>query len=86
MDPTIVGVGIAALAATVMATAAILAPWQAVQTWVRRLSLIVFNLSPWTIGTWRRSFTKRETFLAAWFLVFILTLVLLATLFRRSAP
>lgn len=71
---------VAAITATVIAGLAISAPGGLVQTWVRRLSLVVLTLSPWTIGTWRREFSKREIFLAAWFLVFILVLIVLSFL------
>lgn len=63
---------IAALTATVIATLVAYVPGNIVQTWVRRLFLIILNLNPLTVGAWRREFSKRETFLAAWFLVFIL--------------
>jgi hypothetical protein len=48
-----------------------------VLNWVRRVFLILVNLSPGAIGTWRRSFTRREASFAAGFLVFIITLMLL---------
>ena len=48
-----------------------------VLNWVRRVFLILANLSPGAIGTWRRSFTRRESSFAVGLLVFILTLILL---------
>jgi hypothetical protein len=68
---------IAAMTATAIAGLAVYAPGDLVQTWVRRLSLTLLNLSPWTVGTWRREFSKRETFFAAWFLAFVLALIVL---------
>jgi len=67
---------LSAASATIVAALVSAAPGDTVQTWVRRVCLFVVNLSPWTVGTWRRGFTKRETFLAAWFLAFVMTLVL----------
>jgi hypothetical protein len=58
----------ATFAATVVALVVYLLPMGPVHTGIRRLALLVFNLSPWTIGLWRSSFTRRETALAAWFL------------------
>jgi hypothetical protein len=84
MESAILGVCIAGMTASVVATVATLAPGQAVQNWIRRVCLVLFNLSPWTIGMWRRSFTRRETLLAGWFLCFVLTLVLYATLVART--
>jgi len=69
-----VAVASAALVALVVAVV----PGQTVQTWVRRLILVVINLSPWTVGTWRSGFTKRETVLAAWLLTFVVALLLWA--------
>lgn len=63
--------------ATVVATLMVMAP-APVHAWVRRIFLILLNLNPWTVGTWRRSFTRRETFLAAWFMVFVASLVVCA--------
>jgi hypothetical protein len=60
---------------TAIATAVILAPGTMVRTWVRRVFLIVINLSPWIAGTWRKEFSTRETFLAAWFLSVIVVLI-----------
>ena len=71
---------VAAMTATVIAGFVICAPGDAVQTFVRRLFLVLVNLNPWTVGTWRREFSKRETFFAAWFLVFVLALVALSFL------
>ena len=62
---------VAAVTATVIAGLAISAPGNVVQTLVRRLFLVFINLNPWTIGTWRSEFSKRETFLAAWLVVFV---------------
>jgi hypothetical protein len=60
---------------TVIATAVILAPGTLVRTWVRRVFLVVINLSPWITGTWRKEFSTRETFLAARFLSLVLVLI-----------
>jgi hypothetical protein len=63
---------------TAIATGVTLAPGTMVRTWVRRVFLVVINLSPWILGTWRKEFSSRETFLAAWFLSFVLILIGLA--------
>jgi hypothetical protein len=60
---------------TAIATAVILAPGMMLRTWVRRVFLVVINLSPWISGTWRKEFSTRETFLAAWFLSVVLVLI-----------
>ena len=70
----ILAVAVAAMSATFVAAVTTAAP-SGVQTWVRRIFLLAINLSPWTIDTWRNSFSRRETFLAAWFLVFVVTLL-----------
>jgi hypothetical protein len=36
---------------------------------------VFLNLIPGGFGIWRRDFSRRETFLATWFLTFILALV-----------
>jgi hypothetical protein len=71
MTPGLMTLCAAALTATVASIAVYLFESAAVNTWVRRVALVLFNLSPWTIGFWRSSFTRRETAFAAWFLVFI---------------
>jgi len=63
---------------TVVATGVILAPGTMVRTGVRRIFLVVINLSPGVLGTWHKEFSSRETFLAAWFLSFVLVLIGLA--------
>ena len=68
------GLPIAGVLATTVAAAVIMAP-SPIQTWARRVFLIVWNLNPWGFGTWRERFTRRETFLAVWFLVFVASLV-----------
>ena len=68
----------AIVVATAIATGVTLAPGTRVRTWVRRIFLVLINLSPWTIGTWRKEFSARETFLAAWFLSFVAILIGLA--------
>lgn len=78
VPPEMVAVAIAALSATLIAAVVTAAPVEAVQTWARRLFLVVINLNPWTLGTWRNRFTKRETFLATWFLTFVVALLLCA--------
>lgn len=65
---------VSALTATVIPTLVVYLPGDFVRTWVRRLFLVLANLSPWTTGTWRREFSTRETFMAAWFLVFVAVL------------
>ena len=65
---------VAAAAATVAATLLLYVPNQGVGVWIRRVFLVLMNLNPWTLGTWRSEFSKRETFLAAWFLVFLVVL------------
>ena len=69
---------VAAMTATVIAGVAISAPGDVVRILVRRLFLVIVNLNPWTVGTWRREFSKREAFFAAWFLVFAMTLIALS--------
>jgi hypothetical protein len=68
---------IAALAATVVSLVVYSLPFGPLHQWIRRLALLVFNLAPGAIGTWRSSFTPRETAFVTWFLVFVATLVLL---------
>ena len=34
------------------------------RAYMRRLFLVLINLSPWIVGTWRKEFSTRETFLA----------------------
>jgi hypothetical protein len=63
---------------TAIATGAILVPGTMVRTWVRRIFLVIINLSPWIVGTWRKELSTRETFLAAWFLSFVSVLIGLA--------
>ena len=65
---------VSVLSATVIATLVVYSPGDFVRTWVRRLFLVLANLSPWTIGTWRKEFSTRETFMASWFLVFVVAL------------
>jgi hypothetical protein len=66
---------LAILVATVVASGATLAPGTIVRTWIRRVFLAVINLSPWITGTWRSEFSTRETFMAAWFLSFVVALI-----------
>lgn len=68
---------ISAVLATVVATTVTFISGTSSNPWVRRLFLVVINLNPFTSGTWRNEFSKRETFLACWFLVFIATLAVL---------
>ena len=65
---------LAVVAATVIAGLVVSVPRGVVHTWVRRLVLLLLNLSPWTIGTWRSEFSKRETFFGSWLLFFLLGL------------
>src|SRR5947208_6896386 len=67
---------VAVASATLVALVVAVVPGQTVQTWVRRLILVVINLSPWTVGIWRSGFTKRETVFAAWLLTFVVVLLL----------
>jgi len=76
MQPLIAAVLLAIVVATAIGVT--LAPGTKVRTWVRRVFLVIINLSPWTIGTWRKEFSTRETFLAAWFLSFVAVLLGLA--------
>ena len=65
---------VAAAVATGTATLLLYVPNQGIGVWVRRVFLVLLNLNPWTIGTWKSDFSKRETFFAAWFLVFVVVL------------
>jgi hypothetical protein len=67
---------IAALAATVVSLVVYSLPFGSVHDWIRRFALVLFNLTPGGIGTWRKSFTRRETAFVTWFLVFVVTLIL----------
>ena len=66
---------LAVVAATVMSGLVVSAQGTVVHNWVRRLVLVLLNLSPWTIGTWRSQFSRREIFLGSWFLFFLLGLI-----------
>lgn len=68
--------GVAVLSATVVATLVTIAPSQTLQAWARRVTLILINLTPLGGGNWRSNFSKRETFLGAWFVTFVVALVL----------
>ena len=67
--------GICVTSATVVAALVAAAPGEALQGWVRRITLILINLTPVGGGNWRSSFSKRETFLGAWFVTFVVTIV-----------
>jgi len=71
---------LAVVAATVISSIVISAQEGVVHTWARRLVLVLLNLSPWTIGTWRSQFSKREVFLASWLLFFLLGLAVFSVL------
>jgi hypothetical protein len=75
MDHDLLAFIVAAVVATVIAICVYAVASVSVGNWVRRLFLILINLSPWTVGIWRRSFSRREIAFAAWFLAFIVTLV-----------
>jgi MFS family permease len=75
VTPAVLAFAIASLAATLVA-AIVTAAGGAAQNWARRLFLVVINLNPWILGTWRDKFSRRETFLATWFLTFVATLLL----------
>lgn len=45
------------------------------RTGIRWLFLLVLNITPGGIGTWRREFSRRETALAACFLAFVVVLI-----------
>lgn len=64
----------AAVVATAAAMAMLYVPNAGVGIWIRRVFLVLLNLNPWTFGTWRSEFSKRETFFAAWLLVFVVVL------------
>jgi hypothetical protein len=71
------GTGIPALllltaASLLSAIVAISVPGIAVRTCIRRVFVVVMNLSPWTSGISLKEFSTLETFLAAWFLSFII--------------
>jgi hypothetical protein len=66
---------LAAMTATLIAALTSYAGGEGLRTWVRRLFLVFLNLIPGGFGIWRRDFSRRETFLATWFLTFILALV-----------
>jgi hypothetical protein len=76
MDQALLAFAVSAAVATIVAICIYSLSGDIVRNWVRRFFLLLINLCPWTIGTWRRSFTRRETAFAAWFLAFILTFVL----------
>ena len=76
---------LAVVAATAISILVISAQESVFHTWVRRLVLVLLNLSPWTIGTWRSQFSKRETFFAAWLLFFLLGLAVISMLQRIFA-
>ena len=63
---------------TTVAALLVSIPGMAAKTWVRGVFLVLINLNPWTVGTWRHEFSKRETFMAAWFVAFVLALLGLA--------
>jgi hypothetical protein len=48
------------------------------RTWVRRVFLLLLNVTPGGVGVWRRQFSRREAVLSAWFLAFIVALTSLA--------
>ncbi len=78
MPPEVLTLLIATTIATITAGLAIYVLGSELQIWVRRVFLILINLNPWTAGEWRHEFTRRETFCAAWFLVFVLVLIALS--------
>lgn len=73
MSPTCI-VAVSAMFSTLVAVLIVRSEAQIPKTWIRWIFLVLLNLNPWTIGTWRSDFSKRETFMAAWFLTFILTM------------
>lgn len=68
---------ISAIVASVIAVLSTFIQGDSLGVFIRRLFLVVLNLNPWTVGTWRNDFSKREIFLSTWFLVFIITLIFL---------
>jgi hypothetical protein len=80
MTLILVALLIAALAATVVSLVVYSLPFGSLHHWIRRFALVLFNLTPGGIGTWRSSFTRRETAFVAWFLVFVTTLILMVLL------
>ncbi len=83
MDQGLLAIAVSAAVATIVATSVYLLAGDAVGNWVRRFFLLLINMSPWTLGIWRRSFTRRETAYAAWFLACIVTFALSLYLFPR---
>jgi hypothetical protein len=77
IPPDIRAVIIAAIIATIVAPLTIYFKSQPANAAVRQIFLVLINLNPWTIGTWRSEFSKREVFFAAWFLVFLLVFIVL---------
>jgi hypothetical protein len=75
MQELIILIVLAFGAATVIAAAVFIPGAAMLRTWVRRMFLVLINLSPWTFGIWRTEFSSRETFLAAWFLAFVAALI-----------
>lgn len=75
MDHSLLAFIVAAVVATVVAICVHALAGVSLGNWVRRLFLVLINLTPWTAGIWRRSFSRRETAFAAWFLAFIIALV-----------
>jgi hypothetical protein len=72
--PLLVSLSLAGLLATLVAVAVTFAP-STMQNSARRVFLVIWNLNPWGFDLWRDRFSGRETFLAVWFLTFVVTLV-----------
>ena len=64
----------AAAVATLVAWLATRSESEGRRNWIRRIFLFVLNLNPLSTGIWRSDFSNRETFLAAWFLTFLILL------------
>jgi len=67
---------VACLVASVAAALFVTLAGPAARSWIRKALLVVMNLNPAPWGTWEADFSRREVFLSAWFLAFVLTLVL----------
>ena len=78
IPPEIMAIASAMFVATVIAAIVVGRGNDAGHPWVRRIFLIIINLHPLNWGTWKTSFSKREAFLASWFLAFISVLILIS--------
>ena len=65
------------LSAAILSAAILWLGGDTARTWVRRVFLVLLNIVPFGLGTWRDEFSKREAFLACWLLIFIATAIAL---------